>query len=98
MTVTGGNIWFGAFYNCSGLTNITIPDSITSIGRSAFNGCSSLASITIPDSVTSIGDNAFYCCDSLKEVHISDISAWFTFYFDNFSAIPFSNVAALYLF
>ena len=45
-----------AFSECSGLTSVTIPDSVTSIGDGAFSGCSGLTSVTIPDSVTSIGD------------------------------------------
>ena len=49
-----------AFYGCSGLTSVTIPNSVTSIGWSAFYNCSSLTSVTIPNSVTSIGENAFY--------------------------------------
>ncbi|MBQ6830670.1 MAG: leucine-rich repeat domain-containing protein, partial [Clostridia bacterium] len=49
-----------AFYGCTSLTGITIPDSVTSIGGDAFFGCSSLTSITIPDSVMSIGSSAFY--------------------------------------
>ena len=45
--------------NCSSLTSVTIPDSVTSIGGYAFMNCSCLTSVTIPDSVTSIGYNAF---------------------------------------
>ena len=51
-----------AFCGCSGLTSITIPNSVTSIGDKAFESCSGLTSITIPNSVTSIGDYAFFGC------------------------------------
>ena len=59
-----------AFEGCSGLTSITIPNSITSIGYSAFSGCSGLTSITIPNSVTSIGNSAFRDCSGLTSVTI----------------------------
>ena len=57
-----------AFYYCSSLTSITIPNSVTSIGGGAFQYCSSLTSVTIPNSVTSIGEQAFLGCSSLKTV------------------------------
>ncbi|MGM9523730.1 MAG: leucine-rich repeat domain-containing protein, partial [Faecousia sp.] len=48
-----------AFYSCSSLTSVTIPNSVTSIGDYAFYSCSSLTSVSMPDSVTYIGSGAF---------------------------------------
>ena len=51
-----------AFYECTGLTSVTIPEGVTSIGSYAFYYCSELKSITIPNSVKSIGSGAFSGC------------------------------------
>ena len=59
-----------AFFLCSGLTSVTIPNSVTSIGSNAFNNCSSLTSIEIPNSVTSIGERAFAGCSAFSSVTI----------------------------
>ena len=59
-----------AFWLCSSLTNINIPNSVTNIGDAAFSGCSSLTNINIPNGVTNIGDIAFSGCNSLTKIKI----------------------------
>ena len=59
-----------AFKNCTALTSVVIPKSVSSIGLSAFSGCSSLKDITIPNSVKSIGNYAFYTCNNLTSIEI----------------------------
>lgn len=63
-----------AFYYCSSLTSITIPESIISVGEQAFNTCRSLIAINIPKSVTSIGEGAFASCESLTTINIPENS------------------------
>ena len=75
-----------AFFECSGLTSVTIGNGVTSIGDNAFFCCSGLTSVTIPSSVTSIGINAFSGC-YLEKVIVKDLAAWcgikFGSHFDN---------------
>lgn len=59
---------YGAFYGCSGLTNVTISYGMTDIGIYAFCDCSGLTSIAVPDSVVSIGNRAFYGCSGLTSM------------------------------
>ena len=64
------------FNCCKSLTSVTIPNSVTSIGKYAFSNCTSLTSITIPNSVTSIDYSAFSDC-SLKSVVFKNTSGWY---------------------
>lgn len=54
----------------AGLTSISIPQGVSSIGNSAFFGCNGLTTISIPQGVTSIGEDAFYSCTRLTSINI----------------------------
>ena len=60
----------GAFSDCSGLTTLSIPDSVTTIGDSAFSDCSGLTTLNIPDNVNSIGNYVFQGCSGLTTLNI----------------------------
>ena len=77
------SIGSNAFYDCSGLTEITIPNSVNSIGNYAFYLCHGLSSITIPNSVTSIGKGAFNGCKELTNVTLPK-----KFYEDRYEYFP----------
>lgn len=61
-----------AFYRCSGLTSVTLPESLMTISVSAFHGCTSLAAINIPSNVVYIANNAFRECTSLTYIELPD--------------------------
>lgn len=61
-----------AFFYCTSLTSIAIPNSVTSIGESAFYECKSLTSITLPNTITSIGKSIFSDCENLKSITIPE--------------------------
>ena len=59
-----------AFFGCTNLTSVVVPDTVTTIENSAFNRCTNLTSVTIGNSVTKIGNSAFHGCSSLTSVII----------------------------
>lgn len=66
------NIADCAFYNCKGLTGITLPEGVKTIGRYAFFGCEKIENLTIPQSVKSIDNYALQNCTALVEADVPD--------------------------
>jgi hypothetical protein len=85
-----------AFYGCSGLTSVNIPNSVTSIGEYAFYSCSGITSVTIGNSVTSINSYAFSNCRGLTKVIVSNIAAWCRIPFPDAFANPLYYAHHLY--
>ena len=59
-----------AFFRCTKLKSIVIPNGVTTIEGRAFEGCTGLTTLTIPNSVTTIEAQAFYYCSSLASITI----------------------------
>lgn len=70
LTVVGINS--NAFYKCSELSSITIPNTVTYIDSGAFRNCKAITSIIIPSSVTYIGVWTFEGCESLNNIVFED--------------------------
>ena len=60
------------FYGCSGLTNLNLPETLTTIGDRIFDGCSSLTSVTFPKSLNCFGDNCFQGWSGLTSLTLPD--------------------------
>ena len=71
-TYTITEIRNSAFYNCTNLTSIDLPKSLTNINIRAFYNCNNLTIVEIPNSVINIGDEAFNYCANLTNVNIPD--------------------------
>ena len=68
--VTG--IGDSAFFDCTSLISVKIPDSVTEIGPAAFADCTSLTSIAIPNGVSIIDESTFSDCYSLASITLPD--------------------------
>lgn len=66
--VFGTTIIYNAFKNRTEITEVTIGDSIQTIGVNAFYGCTRLTNVVVPDNVTTINDGAFRNCTSLYSI------------------------------
>ena len=91
------DLW--AFHNCSSLTSVEIPSSVTTIGAYAFDGCRGLKSVTFGENsqLTSIGGYAFRGCNGLTRVFIGDIEAWCSIDFYGTESNPLYYAHNLYL-
>ena len=65
-------VGYKAFYNCTGMTSVSIPNTITFIDYSAFSGCTGLTSVVIPSSVTQMDWYTFWGCTNLKTVVLNN--------------------------
>jgi hypothetical protein len=67
----------GAFEACSGLTSLTIPDSVISIEFRAIAACTNLKTVIIGSGVKTIYNNVFESCSSLENVTFKDTNNWY---------------------
>ena len=72
VTILGGQLFYGAFYACSGLTSVTLGDGVTSIGIDAFGGGTGLTSVTIGSGVTAISAGALNGCTELSTITVGN--------------------------
>ena len=66
------------------VTDLIIPESVTSISDYAFQNCKSITAVTISKNVTYIGNHAFYGCENLSKVTFKKVSGW-SYYLDKYS-------------
>ncbi|WP_295912586.1 leucine-rich repeat domain-containing protein [uncultured Alistipes sp.] len=71
-TLASSGSYSSAFYNCSGLKKIGLPEGMTALVENAFYGCTKLEQIHIPSTVTEIGRSIFYNCKALTAVALPE--------------------------
>ena len=83
----------GAFFNCTNVKGVTIPETVTTIGNTVFKDCTGLTRITIPNSVTTMGMYVFENCTALKDVIIgSGMTSIGSYTFHGCTALESGNI------
>lgn len=93
----GANTYSGVFRNQINLTEVHLPDTLTTIGSRCFESCSSLVNINLPSSITTIGYNAFNGCASLEieDLSLPNLTEIQTFAFNGVRITKISNLGKL---
>lgn len=92
---TANPLYYGAhlYLNDKLVTDLTIPDGVTSIGDGAFIGCSYLSNVTIPEGVTTIGELTFRDCSGLTSISLpTSLNSIGTYAFQNCSSLTSINI------
>ncbi|MBE6588622.1 MAG: leucine-rich repeat domain-containing protein [Ruminococcaceae bacterium] len=87
----------GLFMDCTGLTSIKIPDSVTTLGNWTFAYCTKLSEVTLGTSLRDIGSLAFKGCTGLTAVYIEDLAAWCKIKFYSRESNPLYYAGKLYV-
>lgn len=85
------------YINDTEVTDLIIPEGVTSISPYAFYQCNMITSVTIPASIDSIGDKAFFNCRNITRTNISDLSAWCRINFESESSNPLNTSYRLFV-
>lgn len=93
----GANIYSGVFRNQINLTEVHLPETLTTIGSRCFESCSSLVNINLPSSITTIGYSAFNGCTSLEieDLSLPNLTEIQTFAFNGVRITKISNLGKL---
>ena len=78
------------------ITELVIPEDVTTIGDYSFCGGSFITSVSLPNSVTYIGNRAFYECNGLSKVITNSLSSWLKIVFENEFSNPLCYAKHLY--
>ena len=83
-TYTVNTIVSSGFKDCTGISSVTLPATITKLNTYAFSGCSNMRSVNIPEGITSIPKECFYKCGTLQQITLpNSVTSMGTFAFYN---------------